>query len=86
MDNLTALFDIDVPAQPDQYCVIGSAVQEVPEEYQNILNQQLFTSWRNGGSTDYDIADVLKRAGFRASPTSVNRHRNKKCVCPKEAQ
>ena len=85
-NELSALFEIDESQRVAKRCVIGIAVDALPDKYRKILEQQLFNTWKSGGSTDYDIADVLTRAGYRASPTSVNRHRNYKCVCPKEAK
>lgn len=85
-EELAALFELDESQRVAKRCVIGIAVDALPDKYRKILNSQLFSSWRAGGSTDYDIADVLNRAGFKASPTSVNRHRNHKCVCPKETK
>jgi hypothetical protein len=82
-NDIFALFEMEEVPRTPKLCVIGIASNALPEKQNKILDDQMFNSWKTGGSTDYDIADVLQRAGFKASPTAVNRHRNSKCVCTK---
>jgi hypothetical protein len=69
--------------RPERYCVIGLALQSLPKQHRTALTEQLDTNWRLGGPTDYEISETMLDAGLRSSPTSVNRHRGSKCVCPK---
>lgn len=82
MLNLNALKEPTGVVYEGRPCVIGSALNELPPEYKELLLEQLTSKWADGGYTDFEIAARMRNAGLKASPSSVGRHRSGKCSCP----
>lgn len=64
-------------------CLVGKMLEELPEPYKSAVTKQLTTSWKDGGESDYDMSSKFSAAGFKISPSTVNRHRTTKCNCGK---
>jgi hypothetical protein len=69
-----------------QPCLVGRAAANLPDSYRDAFAKQLATRWVDGGPTDFEVTRAMNRAGIKASPASVNRHRSQKCTCPEENQ
>lgn len=81
--SLAALLS-DAPLQGfGNPCGIQRIIDGLPEEYKTALTEQMSTRSRDGGPTDFDIYKRMTLAGFKTSPSAINRHRSNQCICLK---
>lgn len=62
-------------------CKVGKFHIDLPEQYQVALQQLITLSYQDGGLTDEELTDRLRKAGCDVGSTVVRKHRKQQCAC-----
>jgi hypothetical protein len=86
MSNLDLLLNIgdgavSVSGKP---CLVARTVNTLADPYKTAVTTALTIRYQDGGATDFEIGSRMRAAGLQVGDTTINRHRNNKCTCPKE--
>jgi hypothetical protein len=65
-------------------CTVGVILSGLPEDYRTPFENQVNLRYRDGGLTDFELANRMRAAGFKVGDTTVNRHRGGRCTCPQK--